>query len=166
MKDINGVPVVETGQGRMLFTLDCWSALKEEVQIDAAGATTDLPTITLTELPAGATIAKAIMMFKFRMIENTYAGVNNLNGATVALTSQVFQIQDGAWVDAILLVDDLFTLADSTREGGDVLIGAVDVSGEVDANDTYQTRLLLGKSDSDAINFNDCQVGLRIWYSV
>ena len=110
-------------------------------------------------------------MFKFRMIENKYAGVNKLNGATVALNSQVFQIQDdggGAWADGINFVDDFFTLADAAREGGDVIVGEpnVGVANIVDGNDIYNVRLLLGKADSDFINFDDCQVGLDILYSV
>ena len=79
------------------------------------------------------------------------------------------QIQDdglSGWVDAINFVDDFFTLADTTREGGDVIIGTEDVAVRVDENDTYNLRYLLGKADQDFINFNDVQVGLRIWYSV
>jgi len=159
------------GDSRKLYTLDCWSAGLEEVQLDAAGVTVALPDITLADLPAGATVVKAIVMFKFRMIENIYAGVNKLNGATVATTSQVIQIRSDAplaYVDAILFVDDFFTLGDAAREGGDVIVGTADVAGAagVDENDTYNLRWLLGRADQDFINFNDCQVGLRIWYSV
>jgi len=157
--------------GKMLFRMVKWSEGKVQVQIDAAGATTNLPTITIAKLPATATVVEAHLMFKFRMIENKYAGVNNLNGATVALTSQVFQIQDdggGAWADGINLVDNFFTLADAAREGGDVIIGTlnVGVANVVDGNDIYNVRLFLGKADQDFINFDDCQVGLDIWYSV
>jgi len=160
-----------TSQGRMLFSLVKWSVGKIQVVIDAAGATTDMSSITIDTLPDGATIESAYLMFKFRMIENTYAGVNKLNGISVALTSQVFQIQDdggGAWADGIIYVDDFHTLADSAREGGDVIIGTlnVGVANVVDGNDTYNVRLLLGKADHDFINFDDCQVGLDIRYSV
>jgi hypothetical protein len=151
------------------LTLDCWSAGKEEVQLDAAGITVALPDIVVSTLPTGAVVQKAIVMFKFRMIENIYAGVNKLNGATVAATSQVIQIRDdspSAYADAINFVDDFFTLADSARKGGDVIIGTEDVSSIVDGNDTYNLRFLLGKADQDYIQFNDCQVGLRIWYNI
>jgi len=160
-------------KGWQLFIMDFWSAGLEEVQLGdgGAGATVALPDITVADLPAGATIVRAIVMFKFRMIENTYAGVNKLNEATVALTSQVIQIRSDAplaYVDAINFVDDFFTLAASTREGGDVIIGTLDVAGAtgVDENDTYNLRWLLGRADQDFLNFNDVQVGLRIWYSM
>lgn len=163
-----GLEALQTSIGRSLFTLDCWSAGLEEVQIDAAGATVALPDIVVADLPAGAIVTCAKVMFKFRMIENTAAGANKLNGATVADTSQVIQIRDdtpSAYVDAINFVDDFFAMAASTREGGDVIIGSVDVSAIVDGNDTYNLRYLLGKTDSDFINFNDVQVGIRIWYA-
>ena len=162
-----------TGQIRQLYSMDFWSAGLEEVQIgDAgAGATVALPNIVVADLPAGAIIVRAIVMFKFRMIENTFAGVNKLNGATVAGTSQVIQIRSDAplaYVDAINFVDDFFTLGDTDREGGDVIIGTIDVSGAtgVDEEDDYNLQWLLGRADFDFINFNDVQVGLRIWYSV
>jgi len=161
--------VITASQGRQLFTMDFWSAGLEEVQIAAAAGTDALPDITVADLPAGATVVKATVMFKFRMIENTYAGVNKLNGATVATTSQVIQIRSDAptaYVDAINFVDDYFTLADSAREGGDVIIGTIDVSATVDENDTYNLQWLLARADQDFINFNDVQVGLRVWYSV
>lgn len=165
------ITTIITSQGRQRDRIVKWSEGKVQVVIDAAGATTLLSTITIDTLPTGATIASAYLMVKFRMIENKYAGVNKLNGGTVALTSQVFQIQDdggGAWTDGINLPDDYFTLADGAREGGDVLVGTlnVGVSNVVDGNDTYNIRLLLGKADQDFINFDECQAGLDILYSV
>jgi len=165
------ITAIITSQGRQLDRMVKWSAGKVQVQIDDAGATVGLPTITIENLPDGATIVEAHLMFKFRMIENKYAGVNKLQDATVALTSQVIQIQDdggGDWADGINFVDDFFTLASEVREGGDVIIGEpnVGVASVVDGNDTYNVRLLLGKADFDFINFDDCQVGLDILYSV
>ena len=158
-----------TLQGSQLHTMDFWSAGMEEVQIAQAAGTDALPDITVADLPDGATIVMAKVMFKFRMIENIYAGVNKLDAATVALTSQVIQIDDDGgtgYVDAINFVDDFFTLANTVREGGDVIVGELDVATRVDGNDTYNLRWLLAKADEDFINFNDVQVGLRIWYSV
>ncbi|MBA7636426.1 hypothetical protein ES703_44044 [subsurface metagenome] len=162
---------LDVRMGRQLFTMDFWSAGLEEVQIGdgVAGATVALPDLTVADLPAGATIVRAIVMFKFRMIENTNAAINQLNGATVALTSQVIQIRSDAptaYVDAINFVDDFFELGATTRESGDVIVGTEDVAATVDENDTYNLRWLLARADLDFINFNDCQVGLRIWYSV
>ncbi|MBA7692669.1 hypothetical protein ES703_101236 [subsurface metagenome] len=156
----------------MLFSMDFWSDLVEEIQLDGdVAATLALGTVNIADLPSGATIVRAIAMFKFRMIENTNAAANKLDGATVANTSQVIQVADdtpGTYYDAINFVDDQFGLAAETREGGDVIIGSIDISGvgKVDAVDGYLFRWLLALADEDYLNFNDVQVGLRIWYSL
>ena len=163
------VAALQTSMGRTLFCLDFWSDPQEEVQLAAAAGTKTLPDVTVADLPAGATIVRAIAMFKFRMIENTNAAANKLNGGTVANTSQVIQVRDdtpGTWRDAINFVDDQFGLAATTREAGDVCIGSIDIAVEVDGNDTYNFQWLLARADLDNLNFNDVQVGLRIWYSV
>lgn len=160
---------LKASKGRQLFSMDFWSAPQEEIIIPAVAGTLTLPTVTVADLPAGATITRAIAMVKFRIIENTNAGANKLDGATVAATSQVIQVRDdtpGTWRDAITFVDDQFGIAASTREGGDVLIGNTDIAVEVDANDGYNFQYLLAKADLLGINWNDLQVGLRVWFSV
>ncbi|MBA7485441.1 hypothetical protein ES707_20987 [subsurface metagenome] len=154
-----------------LHVMDFWSEGLEEVQLGAGAATIDLPDIEVADLPDGATVVRAIVMFKFRMIENEYAGVNKLQDATVPGTSQVIHIRSDtplAYIDAINFIDDFFTLADGVREGGDVIVGTIDVAGAacVDENDIYELQWLLSRADANFINFNDVQVGLRIWYSV
>lgn len=151
--------------------MDFWSAPQEQLSIPAVAATRALPDVVIAGLPAGATITRAIVMLKARMLDNTNGAANKLNGATVAATSQVIQIQDsaaGGWNDAINFVDDQFGLAGSTRESGDVLIGSIDVAGagQVDADDTYSLRWLLAKADLADINLNDYACGIRIWFSI
>lgn len=154
-----------TSKGRQLFSMDFWSVPQEEVVMTGAATTPGLPSVTVGDLPDGATIVRAIAMFKCRMIENhTYAGVNSLDGA------QEIQVKPtaGAYTDAINFVDEQFTLAQDTREGGDVMIGAIDISGsgKVEANGVYDFQWDAAIAQEDGIKFNDVQVGLRIWYSV
>lgn len=163
------VTSIVTSSGGQLSSADFWSDPLEEVRINAAGITGSLPAVTIDGLPGGAVVLRAVAMFKFRMVENTNAAANKLNGGTVANTSQVIQVRDdtpGAWNDAINFVDDQFGLAAEVREGGDVCIGSIDISDIVDGNDGYEFRWLLGKSDLDFVGFNDVQVGIRVWYSV
>ena len=139
------------------------------MSVPAAAADLALPSVVVVDLPAGATVVRAIALFKARVIENTNGAANKLNGATVADTSQVIQVRDdtpGTYRDAITFVDDQFGIAASTREGGDVLIGNTDIATEVDGNDTYNFQWLQALADAAALNFNDCQTGLRIWFSV
>lgn len=148
---------------RQLFTMDFWSTPQEEVAVTNAAGDKALPNVTVADLPAGAVVVRAIAFFKFRMVENTNAGANKLNGA------QEIQVRDdtpSAWIDGINFADDMFSLEAETREGGDVIIGAIDVSATVDGNDTYNFQWDEAVADLDGINFNDVQVGLRIWYSV
>ena len=165
----NDVSQVVLSSGKQLLSMDFWSDSLEEARINAAGITVSLPTVTIDGLPGGAVILRAIAMFKFRMVENTNTAANKLNGGTVANTSQVIQARDdtpGAWIDAINFVDDQVGLDGETREGGDVCIGSIDISSIVDGNDGYEFQWLLGKADLDFINFNDVQIGIRVWYSV
>jgi hypothetical protein len=147
---------------------DFWSEPVEEVQINAAGVTVTLPSVAIDGIPDGASVVRAIAMFKFRMVENTDTGANKLNGGTVPATSQVIQVRDdtpGLWTDAINFADDQFGVEGQTREGGDVCIGSLDIAGIVAGNGGYELRWLLGKADADFLNFNDVQVGIRVWYS-
>jgi len=165
----NDVSQVVLSSGKQLLSMDFWSDSLEEARINAAGVSVSLPGVTIDSIPAGATILRAIAMFKFRMVENTNTAANKLNGGTVANTSQVIQARDdtpGAWIDAINFVDDQVGLDGETREGGDVCIGSIDISSIVDGNDGYELQWLLGRADLDFINFNDVQVGIRAWYSV
>lgn len=144
-------------------SLDFWSVPQEEVAVTAAAGDKSLPDVTVAGLPAGATIVKAVCMFKFRMVENTNVAANKLDGA------QEIQVRDdspSAWIDAINFVDDMFSLEAETREGGDVMIGAIDVSATVDGNDTYNFQWDEAVADLANINFNDVQVGIRIWFSI
>ncbi len=146
-------------QNRVLCSMDFWSLSQEEVAVVQAAGDKGLPSVTVADLPAGATIVRAIAMFKFRMVENhTYAGENSLDGAQ--------EIQVAASVDAINFVTGQFTLAETTREGGDVIIGLIDISGTVNANGAYAFHWDLAKAVQTGINFNDIQMGIRIWYSV
>jgi len=153
------IAALATSQGRMLFVMDFWSLSQEEVALTVAAGDKALPSVTVADLPAGATIVRAIAMFKFRMVENhTYAGVNSLDGAQ--------EIQVAGSVDAINFVDTQFTLAEGAREGGDVIIGIIDIAATVTANGAYAFHWDLAKALQTGINFNDVQVGIRIWYSV
>jgi len=153
------IAAIITSQGGMLFTMDFWSLPQEEVALTVAAGDKALPSVTVADLPGTATIVRAIAMFKFRMVENhTYAGVNSLDGAQ--------EIQVAASVDAINFVDAQFTLAQDTREGGDVVIGVIDIAATVNANGAYAFHWDLAKALQTGINFNDVQMGIRIWYSV
>ncbi len=146
-------------QARTLLTMDFWSLPQEEVALTVAAGDKALPSVTVADLPGTVTIVRAIAMFKFRMVENhTYAGENSLDGAQV--------IQVATSVPAINFVTGQFTIAETTREGGDVVIGIIDIAATVNANGAYAFHWDDAKALQTGINFNDVQMGIRIWYSV
>jgi len=154
-------------QNRVLCSMDFWSEMAVSVTVTGAQSTitTGLNNVVVADLPDGATVVRAIAMMKFRMVENTYAGVNKLDAAA-ALPIQLDDVGNTGMLTCLDFADDLFTLAASTREGGDVYIGDNDVAARVDGNDTYDFQWLNAKADQANIVFNDVQMGIRIWYSV
>ncbi len=153
-----------TARSRIRDSMEFWSLPQEEVALTGTAGDKSLPSVVVAGLPSGATVVRAIAMFKFRAIEAiTFAGTNALEGAQEI---QVKENASGSFIDAINFVDAQFGLAQDTREGGDTITGAIDVKGEVDANDTYAFQWDEAEAEETGINFNDVQTGLRIWYLV
>jgi len=157
--------------GVQLSCADFWSETFDEadVEIDAAGETKDLPVVTIEKIPSGASVLRAVAMFKFRMLGNTNAGANRLNGGTVPETSQVIQVHDdtpGDWGDAINFVNSQYGIEGETREGGDVCFGTIDISNIVNGNGVYEFQWLLARPLLNYMLFCDVQMGIRAWYSV
>jgi len=151
---------------RQLFTMDFWSVPAVSLTVPAFGAaaTQALPNVVVANLPAGAAIVNAMAMAKFRIIENSNVAANRVHGA------QKIQIQKGGgggYVDCISLTDLMFALAAGPlREGGDVLMGDIDVHAKVTANDTYNLQWLNAAADVASLVLYDIQTGIRIWFSV
>ncbi len=166
MLGIKSLTRVLTAQGRMLFSMDFWSDPVEEKAVTAAQVTAAVgAAVVVADLPAGAVVVRAIVMMKFRMVENTNAAENSLDCAAVQ-PIQVDNDGNDGWVTAIDFVDEQFKIAATTREGGDILIGDNNVVARVDGNDTYDFQWLNAKAHLANIQFNDIQMGIRIWYSV
>ena len=151
------------GANRYYFVMDFWSLPQEEVAVTAVAGDKALPDVTIATLPAAAVVIKACAMFKFRIVENTNVAANSLD---LAQEIQVRDDSPSAWIDAINFVDDMFSLAASTRESGDVQIGSINVAATVDGNDTYNLQWDEAKANLANIQFNDVQTGLRIWYTI
>ncbi len=163
-------PLVEICK-KQLLPIDFWSSPQNEVQISSGGIDLSLPSITIEGLPDGIVIVRAIAMLKFRMIENTSASPNNLDGDSMPDMSQVIQFTDGlsgTLYDAIYFADGQFSIEKETTEGGDVCIGNINIAGinQVNGNGTYSFYWLQAKSIEDSLNLKDIQLGIRLWYRV
>ena len=153
---------ISGGSKRSVIVQDFWSAYQEEVAVTGTATDISMPSVTIASLPSGATVNKVIALVKFRVIEDTSGSANKLSGAQ---NIQVKKSTSSTWVDAIALIDDLFGIAASTREGGDAIIGLTDVSAEVTGNATYNFQWASAIADGANLNFNDVQIGLRVEYS-
>jgi len=137
------------------------------VDLPAAPTDINLPDMTLNELPAGATVDLALVFLIVRAIENTNAG-----GANAIEGMQYIRIKKstGVWgvddIAAVLLTDNMWTVAASTREFGDVVGGhwSLNVSSVVNANATYNLRFEDANVDFDFLRLNDVQVLIKVWY--
>ncbi len=146
--------------------LDFWSVHDDSLTLPAVAADTALPDIVVAGLPAGVSLVRVVAMLKVRTIENTAAGgTNAINGAQTIRVKK----STGAWgvddLNAIDLADNLWTVAASTREAGDVLIGDNDVKAEVDGDATYNLRFEDALVDLASLVLNDVMVGLRIYFT-
>ncbi|GAH57323.1 unnamed protein product, partial [marine sediment metagenome] len=66
--------------GKMLFTMDFWSDPVEVKVVTAAQVTAAVgAAVTIADLPVDAAIVRAIVMMKFRMVENTNGAENSLD---------------------------------------------------------------------------------------
>jgi hypothetical protein len=103
-----------------------------------------------------------VTILKVRAIENTNAGGSNAIKGT-----QYIQVRKsgGSWVNTINLPDNLWTVAASTREAGDVLIGDIDVKTAVDGDGTYNFKFQNALVDLANLRLNDVLVGLRFYFS-
>jgi len=153
--------------GKMLFSMDFWSDVVEEIVVTGAQATPAITggNVVVADLPGTATIVRAVVMMKYRMVENDNAAENSLD-ADAPLPMQVDDVANNGWLSCIDFVDEMCKIAATTREGGDVIIGDIDVAARVDGNDTYDFQWLNAKAHLANLRFNDVQMGIRIWYSI
>jgi hypothetical protein len=143
-----------------------WSAPEPLVQLSNSGPPgTDvaLPSVVVADIPAGATVTAAYALFKYRIIQNTNANANKLQDAQ---SIQVKESVSGTYTDAIDFEDNDFSVPASTTEGGDVIIGANNLSAEVTGNATYSFQWTAALVDYATMDFKTVQTGLQIWYSI
>ena len=144
--------------------MDFWSDLDDNIAVDAAAGDENLPNVVVADLPTGATVVRAIMMFKYSKRVDSSSAANYTEDAQV-MSIDSSGARDSV-VTAINIPDDSFHTAADATEGGDVIIGDNDVAAEVIGNATYYPTWELADAHGASLTFYDVQVGLRIWYTV
>ena len=154
-----------TNSRRETLFLDFWSDVDDLVTLTSTGANTALPSVVVAGIPSGAIITKAIAMMKFGAAEDTSAAENKL----VVDAAEHIQVRDdtpGTYRDAIALINNALLTGASAIRGGDVWIGALDISVEVDGDDTYNFQWEDADVTGNSLLIRDLQTGLRIYYTL
>lgn len=148
--------------GNGIQSMDFWSEFDNLVTVTSTAANQALPAITVADIPVGSSVKRAIMMLKFRAVEDT----SNSDNSLVLAGTEHIQIDKtgGTYIDAIKLIAAMVLVAAGTRDPGDVWIGDIDISSEVDGNDTYETRWEGADCTGNNLLFHDVQVGVRVWF--
>lgn len=143
--------------------MDYWSEVEELLTITNTAADATLPAVTVAGLPSSATVRRVTAMLKYRAVEDTSAAANSL---VLAGTEHIQVDKTGStFIDAIKLVAGMVQVAASTRDGGDVWVGDIDIAAEVNSNDTYEFRWEGADVTGNNLLLRDLQTGLRVYFS-
>jgi ABC-type transporter Mla subunit MlaD len=150
---------------KVMSSMDFWGPVIEELQLGSALQANKALTgadVTIAGLPVGAVLVRVVVMFMCRSIENVNVAANNLQGA------QNIQVNfaGGGFLSAIAFADNLFAVALSTREMGTAIVGAIDVKATVTGIGVCTFQIDAARADQDFLNFNDYQLGIRVFYTV
>jgi len=141
--------------------------IDDVIDLPATATDVNLPDVVISGIPAGATLDKVLVFLIVRAIQNTNAGgTNAIEGAQnirIKKSTGTWGVDD---VIAIPLTDNMWTVAASTREFGDLMGGddSHDVKSEVDGNGTYNLRFEDANVDLGSLRLNDVQVMIKVWY--
>jgi len=156
--------IVDELKADAVYSMTFWSDLQLTATIPAVAADVNLPqALVISEIPSGATIFRVIAMLKFRTVEDTSGSANALSG------DQYVQVDDSSgtgYRNAIKLIDNLWTIDGNATEGGDVIVGNIDIADRVDGNDTYKFKIASATADGASLVLNEVQIGLKVFFRV
>lgn len=157
------VDFVPNPESTSMYHMDYWSEVEDLLTLTSTAANATLPSVTVAGIPTGATVSRVTAMFKYRVVEDTSAAANSL---VLAGTEHIQVDKTGStFIDAIKLVAGMVQVAASTRDGGDVWVGDIDIKSEVDGNDTYEFRWEGADVTGNNLLLRDLQTGLRVYFS-
>ena len=139
------------------------SEVQPTVVLPSVAANVALPSVTIPDdfLPPGANINRVTAGFAWRKQVDSSALANAVN---VAQNIQVRSDAPGTFVDAINIADNSLATDASATEGGEMLLGDEDISGEVDEADTYEFQWTDADVDGASLTLHDVQTYLLVDY--
>lgn len=160
----DNLPASPADKNTVISFMDFWSDIQQGMSIASlTPVDIEMPTVTVA-LPSGVTVVAVYAMFKFRAIKNTEALENMLQA------DQYIQVRadtPGTWRNALLLPESGLTVQAETTEGGDALIGNLNLVAEVVGNDIYEFQWhnqQVNQAAVEGMMLWDVQVGLRIYF--
>lgn len=162
---VDAIKLITDKIPRGVSSMDFWGNTVEELQLTGTLQSNLALTgadVVIAGIPANVTLVRVTVMFMCRAIENTNPAANKLDGA------QNIEVgfAGANFIDAIALADNLFGVALSTREMPPLIMGGIDVKATVTGNGTCTFRIDSAKADLANLNFNDYQVGIRVYFTV
>jgi len=152
-----------TDVGRQISVMEFWSDVVAKVTLTTSSSNVALPNLTISDIPAGITITRVVGMVKMRALNNTSASVNAINEAIGAAIK--VEKMGGSWTSLISIGDNTLSVSTSTKEGGLLIEGNADASGEVDGNDDYEFRFDGNcRVDGNNLELIDAAVGLKVYF--
>lgn len=160
--------------------MDFWSVVGIYLDITSTPADIEFPApspydiVVIAGLPSGITITKVVMMLKVAGFWETSGSDNYIDNSANAGAVRVMK-DGGSWgtdddIGVQLNQENWYIPAGTNRSGGDIIIGAHDLSGVVDGNGTYHFRTeQTHRGDApfahgDSLKLVDVQVGLRVYF--
>jgi predicted secreted protein len=155
---------VVTNQLATTHEMTFFSEVDDLITVNAAAADETFPPVTVADVPAGATVVRAILGVIVGEFEDTSTAENSV----VLAGTEHFQIDKtgGTYIDAIKLLAGQWLTPASGRRGGTVLIGDIDISSEVDDNDTYEIKWEGADVTGASLLLRDVQTFIKLWYTI
>ncbi len=158
------IATLNTLLGRAVHHMDFWSEVDDLITLNTTAADETLPSVTVAEIPAGATILRVIAIISIGAFEDSSGSENKF----VLAGTEHIQVDKsgGTYIDAIKLLNNMWLTGANAIRGGLVMIGDIDVASEVDANDTYEFRIENADVTGNNLLLRDVQVGLRVYFTL
>jgi len=169
--------VIDAQAGRIINFKDQWCALPiASLAIPAVAADLSLADVVFPAgfLKTGAVVDSIYLMVKWRKQIDSSSAPNAING-----TGKAWRIKkNGAaladYIEGIVLKDNQMATGADATEGGDMIIGSLDVKAEVDDvdNETYNisgeqtTHADAPVVDGASLTLHDVYTGLRVYFSL
>jgi hypothetical protein len=148
--------------GRAANSLVFAGELQATVVLTASQQNLALPAVTVT-LTEGVTVVRVVAAFAWRKQVDSSSAPNGVNGANQRV--RVRETVSGTFVNAINIPDDSLATGATTTEGGMLIVGTADISGEVNGDGTYEVQWENAQVDGNNLTLHDLQTYLVVEFS-